>query len=101
MRLNWTLGRTLGWGATAGLAALALWPFLGAGGVLFWPFVLLAVASGVCGLAACTLTMLDVTFHRPRGERLRPVRAFDLLVGGALFVLALVEVHAAVGYLWF
>jgi hypothetical protein len=41
--------------------------------------------------------MIDLTFHRPRGERLRPVRGFDLVLGSSLFILALLQLRDALG----
>lgn len=94
MRRTWTL---VGLGATAELLALALWPFVGAYGILFWPFVLLSALAGLGGAWIAVATMFDVTFHRPRGERLRPVRGFDLVLGTGLFVLALLQLRDALG----
>jgi hypothetical protein len=96
---GFTLGSAVGAGATSGLLALLLWPFFAASGLLYWPFVALACFAGLCGAWIVVATMLDLTFHRPRGERLRPVRAFDLILGGGLFLLALVQLHDAFGQL--
>jgi hypothetical protein len=90
----WTF---IGIGATAELLALALWAFAGAYEILFWPFVLLSIAAGLGGAWIVIATMLDLTFHRPRGERLRPVRGFNLVLGTGLFVLALLQLRDALG----
>ena len=90
----WTL---VGFGATAELLALALWAFVGVYDALFWPFVLLSVVAGLAGTWIVLVTMIDLTFHRPRGERLRPVRGFDLVLGSGLFVLALLQLRDALG----
>jgi hypothetical protein len=96
MRRSWT---PIGLGATAELLALALWAFVGAYEALFWPFILLSLAAGLAGAGIVLATMFDLTFHRPRGERLRPVRGFDLVLGSGLFFLALLQLRDALGQL--
>ncbi|HYD36238.1 MAG TPA: hypothetical protein VEA60_01415 [Allosphingosinicella sp.] len=96
MPRRWTF---VGIGATAELLALALWAFVGPYESLFWPFVLLSLVAALAGAWIVLATMLDLTFHRPRGERLRPVRAFDLVLGSGLFVLALLQLRDALGQL--
>jgi hypothetical protein len=96
MRRSWTL---VGLGATAELLALALWAFVGAYESLFWPFLLLSIVAGLAGAWLVLATMFDLTFHRPRGQRLRPVRGFDLVVGAGLFALALLQLRDALGQL--
>ena len=96
MRRGWTL---VGIGVTAELLALALWAFLGPYEMLFWPFVLLSIAAGLGGAWIVLSTMADLTFHRPRGERLRPVRGFDLVLGSGLFLLSLLQLRDALGQL--
>jgi H+/Cl- antiporter ClcA len=96
---RWTLGRAVGIGATAGLLALVLWPFIDSSDLLYWPFIAVACFAGLCGAWIVVATMLDLTFHRPRGERLRPVRAFDLVLGGGLFLLACLQLRDALGQL--
>lgn len=94
MRRSWTL---VGIGAVAELLALALWAFVGAYESLFWPFLLLSLVAALGGAWLVLATMFDLTFHRPRGERLRPVRGFDLVLGAGLFVLALLQLRDALG----
>jgi len=96
MRRSWTL---VGLGVSAELLALALWAFIGPYEALFWPFLLLSVIAGLAGAWIVLSTMFDLTFHRPRGERLRPVRGFDLVLGSGLFVLALLQLRDALGQL--
>lgn len=93
---RWTF---IGIGATAELLALALWAFVGPYESLFWPFVLLSVFAALAGAWIVLATMLDLTFHRPRGQRLRPVRGFDLALGGGLFILAMLQLRDALGQL--
>lgn len=94
MRRGWTL---VGTGATAELLALALWAFVGTYETLFWPFLILSLGAGLAGAWLVLVTMFDLTFHRPRGDRLRPVRGFDLVLGTGLFVLALLQIRDALG----
>jgi len=96
MRRPWSL---VGASVTAELAALALWAFVGPYDVLFWPFVLLSIVAGLGGAWIVLATMIDLTFHRPRGQRLRPLRGFDLVLGTALFVLALLQLRDVLGQL--
>ena len=96
MRRSWGL---VGLSVTAELLALALWALVGPYELLFWPFVLLSILAALGGAWIVLATMIDLTFHRPRGERLRPVRGFDLVLGGGLFVLALLQLRDALGQL--
>ena len=96
MRGRWTF---VGLGATAELLALALWAFVGPYEALFWPFILLSILAASAGAWIVLATMFDLTFHRPRGQRLRPVRGFDLVLGSGLFVLALLQLRDALGQL--
>jgi hypothetical protein len=94
MRRSWTF---VGIAATAELLALALWAFVGHYQSLFWPFVLLSIVAALAGAGMVLSTMFDLTFHRPRGERLRPVRGFDLVLGTSLFFLALLQLRDVLG----
>ena len=94
MRRSWTL---VGLAVSAELLALVLWPFVGGWSVLFWPFLLLSTAAGLAGAWIVLATMVDLTFHRPRGERVRPLRGFDLVLGATLFLLALLQLRYALG----
>jgi flagellar biosynthesis protein FlhB len=96
MRRPWGL---VGLAVTAELLALALWALLGWYEALFWPLMLLSVVAGLAGAWIVLATMFDLTFHRPRGERLRPLRGFDLALGIGLFVLAYLQLRDALGQL--
>ena len=96
MRRPWGL---VGLSVTAELLALALWAFLGPYELLFWPFLLLSILAALGGAWIVLATMIDLTFHRPRGERLRPVRGFDLVLGSGLFILAMLQLRDALGQL--
>lgn len=87
------LGRAIGLGASAGLLALALWPFFAFHPLLTWAFVLFAALAGLCGAAILAVTALDLRYHRPRGGRIRAVRTFDLLLATALILLAFLELR--------
>jgi hypothetical protein len=96
---RWTLGSAVGIGASAGLLALILWPFFAEGEIVSWLLLTAACVAGLCGGWVVVATMVDITFHRPRGERLRPIRAFDLLLGSGLFLLAYLQIRDAFGML--
>ncbi len=96
MRRPWGL---VGLTVSAELLALALWAFVGPYESLFWPFVLLSILAALGGAWIVVVTMIDLTFHRPRGERLRPVRGFDLVLGSGLFILAMLQLRDALGQL--
>jgi hypothetical protein len=96
MRRPWGL---VGLGVTAELVALALWALFRFYELLFWPLLLLSGIAGLAGAWIVLATMFDLTFHPPRGERLRPVRGFDLVLGGGLFILALLQMRDALGQL--
>jgi hypothetical protein len=96
MRRPWTL---VGASVSAELAALALWAFVGPYAALFWPFVLLSIVAGLGGAWIVLATMIDLTFHRPRGQRVRPLRGFDFVLGTALFALALLQLRDVLGQL--
>ena len=96
MGRSWTAA---GLAVTAEVPAVALWAFVGAYGILFWPFVLLSLVAGLGGAWIVLATMFDLTFHPPRGQRLRPLRTFDLVLGAGLFVLASLQLRYALGQL--
>ena len=85
----WTIGRASGVGVTAALVGLLLWPFYdGEGDALELPLLAAAAASAMCGVSILLITAFDLLFHRPRGERVRPLRAFDFAVAVGLLLLA-------------
>ena len=96
----WTIGRASGIGVSAGLAALLLWPaYARWEGGLVWPFLAALLVAGLCGVSILLITVLDLVFHRRRGERLRPVRAFDIALGLLLAGLALLALETLSGQL--
>jgi hypothetical protein len=94
----WNLGRASGLGAVAGLLALVLWPFQRSYEGLLWPFAAAAGVAGLCGLSMLLITAADMLLHR-RGRRLRPVRAFDLILGLGLVALSLLQLSEVRGQL--
>ena len=96
----WTIPRAGGIGTAAELAALLLWPFFRRyGGVLDAPFGAASALAGLCGLSILAMTALDMIFHRRRGRRIRPVRAFDIVLGLGLVGLALLQLDDLAGQL--
>jgi len=96
---GWSFARASGIGICAGLAALLLWPFFRRfGGVLTWPFALLAAVTGLCGLSILLMTLIDMLVRR-RGARIRPLRGFDLAVGIAMVGLSLLQLQDVEGQL--
>lgn len=75
----WTIGRATGVGAVAGLAALILWPTYATFQDPFLPpFVVALAIAAFCGFSILWITAADLLFHRRRGERLIPLRVFDV-----------------------
>jgi hypothetical protein len=96
----WTIGRATGIGVTSALFAIIVWPFQAAyHDLLLWPFFSFLVVAGLCGASILLITIVDLLFHRPRGGRLRPVRAFDLAVAVALLGLSLIQLGDLAGQL--
>jgi hypothetical protein len=89
----WTIGRAAGAGAVAGLSALLLWPIYAVGIDVLPLFLIALITSAFCGLSLLVITLIDLAVHRRRGSRLRPIRAFDLILGLALAVPSLVELR--------
>lgn len=92
-RNSWTVKRATGIGVVAGFAALVLrlfypgWPV--------GPFFLAACAiAGFCGLSIFWITAVDRLRYGRRGERLIPLRTFDLALALALTVPSLWTIWA-------
>jgi hypothetical protein len=101
MLSRWTIGRAIGFGAVSGLLTLVLWPFARLYESLAWPLLAAAAAAGLAGFSILAITAGDLIFHRRRGPRLRPVRAFDLVIGAGLLLLAFVQLRELAGQgLW-
>jgi drug/metabolite transporter (DMT)-like permease len=90
----WTISRATGVGVTAGVAALILWPVYAAYQErVLWAFIATLAVAAFCGISILAITAADMLL-RQRGERLRPVRAFDLVIGLALAVPSLIQLQA-------
>ena len=85
IRQGWTVKRATGFGVIAGFAALVTglfapnWPAL-----LRLPFLLLCAVAAVCGLSILWITAVDRLRYGRRGERLIPLRVFDVVLALAL-----------------
>ena len=100
MFASWTIGRASGIGTSAGLLGLVLWLLQRAYGEPFaWPLLAAAALAGLCGLSILLITAGDLLFHRRRGERVRPLRAFDIVLGLLLVGLSLLELQDVAGQL--
>jgi drug/metabolite transporter (DMT)-like permease len=89
----WTIRRATGIGVVAGLLSLVLWPLYAAyQETMFWPFVAALTVTAFCGLSILAITGVDMLLHR-RGESVRPIRAFDIVVGLALAASSLIQIE--------
>jgi drug/metabolite transporter (DMT)-like permease len=78
----WTIPRASGIGVVAGLASILLWQAYAAWQEPVRTAYLVALAvTLLCGATVLLLTAADMMFHRRRGRRIRPVRAFDIVLG--------------------
>lgn len=90
----WTIGRATGIGTAAGLLALLLWPLYASfQDAVLLPFVVCLAVAAFCGLSILAITAGDILTHS-RGESLRPVRAFDIILGVLLSVPTLIQLNA-------
>jgi drug/metabolite transporter (DMT)-like permease len=97
MLKGWTIGRATGLGVTAGLAALVLWPFYAAYQErVIAPFVAALAIAALCGISILLISVADMLFRR-RGSNLRPIRAFDLVLGLMLAAPSLIQLEALLG----
>jgi hypothetical protein len=85
----WRIQRAAGFGIAAGLVALMLawlsqlWPDL-----LDYPYAAALVFTAFCGASILWISGFDMR-RRGTSERMRPIRAFDLVVGATLFLPSL------------
>jgi hypothetical protein len=94
----WTIGRATGVGVIAGIAALILWPLYAAYQDRVLPLFVAALAlAALCGLSILWITAVDLVTHRRRGQRLRAVRTFDVVLALLLMVPSLVQLRALIG----
>jgi hypothetical protein len=94
---SWTTNRLAGIGCAAGLAAMVLWPLYAEWpGIVGWPFMAVLAIAAVCGIALLWITIRDIQRRSGRGSRIRPIRAFDVILGLLLSVPSLIELRAIV-----
>lgn len=80
----WTIQRATVTGFAAGLAALLLAAFAG-GRAMLLVYAGLLLLTIACGASILLISLID-SHARQRGERVRPIRMFDVAMG-ALLVL--------------
>lgn len=94
---SWTIHKAAGIGSVAGLVGLLLWPAFAAWpAVLLPPFVAMLVTALSCGVSMLWITARDLTRPRGRGNRLRPIRTFDVVLALLLTAPSLIELRAIV-----
>ena len=85
---RWTIQRATVAGIALGLAALLLSAALGSWpGPLLYLYGALLVLTIACGLSLLLITAQDIR-TRGRGGRMRPIRAFDIIMGITLILPA-------------
>jgi len=90
VRKGWTLQRASGLGVVAALAAVVLRLFYPASPDIVRPVLLgLCALAAFCGLSILWITAVDRLRHGRRGERLVPLRAFDMAMAALLLLPAL------------
>jgi hypothetical protein len=93
MRAGPTVPRAIGFGASAGAAALLLWlASISMAGIFVLPYVAALAVTALCGAYILLATWYDSYRNPRRGVRIRPIRGFDiaaglLLIGPALWAL--------------
>ena len=95
VRRRWTIQRATGLGAVAALAAVLLRLFYPASPALVrMPLVALCALAAFCGLSILWITAVDRLRHGRRGERLVPLRTFDVALAVLLVLPSLLMVPA-------
>jgi hypothetical protein len=94
---GWNVRRAGGLGLISGLAAFFLWPiFASFPERIFYPFVAALGLTCFCGASILVFTIVDLRNNR-RGRRVRPIRAFDVILGFALAGPSALELSALLG----
>jgi hypothetical protein len=92
---TWTTNQLSGIGLLAGLVAVMLWLFYGRWPhIVGWPFIAALGIAAACGILMLAITLRDLKYRSGRGSRLKPIRAFDVIVGLLLAVPSIVELQA-------
>ncbi|HWH21915.1 MAG TPA: hypothetical protein VNT25_01300 [Allosphingosinicella sp.] len=90
----WTIGRATGFGVTAGLAAIILWPVYAAWQEPWlWPFVLALAVAALCGVSILLITLKDI-YTRSRGTLMHRIRIFDIVLGLLLAIPSILQLRA-------
>lgn len=76
----WTIQRAAGLGVPAGLLSLFLWPAYAAWEAAQLPFIAALAVTACCGLSILAFTAIDLA-TRKRGQIMRRLRTFDLVLG--------------------
>jgi hypothetical protein len=88
MLKSWTIRRASSVGIAGGLATAVTAALFGSWPAgLLYPYAALLALTAFCGASILWITLID-TRRRARGERVRPIRAFDVAIGLALFIPA-------------
>ena len=82
---RWTVQRAAIAGFGFGLAALSLAAFA-QGRTILWVYAGLLSLTLACGASILLISLID-SHARQRGERVRPIRMFDLAMGALLTLL--------------
>ena len=94
---SWKIHQIAGTGSAAGLAALVLWPIYAVWPeIAALPFIILLAVAAACGCAMLWITVQDLGRRPARGNRLRPIRTFDIILGLVLAIPSLIELRAVV-----
>jgi hypothetical protein len=97
VRSRWTVQRATGFGAVAAFAAVVLRQLYPASPRLIGgPLLALCLAAAFCALSILWITGVDRLRHGRRGERLVPLRTFDLAIAALLLLPALLILPAVV-----
>jgi len=88
---GWTVQRAAISGFGFGLAALLLMAFA-LGRTMLWVYAGLLALTLVCGASIMLISLIDA-HARQRGDRVRPIRMFDLAMGGLLTFLPAFGLH--------
>jgi hypothetical protein len=85
----WTINRAAGTGLLSALAALILWPIFAAYQEPFrLPYMAALSLTAFCGFSILGMTAADLILRPKRGQRVIPIRAFDVGLGLLLLVPA-------------
>ncbi len=93
------ISRCIAAGVIAFLLSLLLWPLTTRYDPALWPFLALVAIAAAAGIVVLLLTGIDLLLHPRRGERVGPIRVFDVVSGAALLGFALLQLRWLGGWL--